>query len=185
MPFKKRSFPPGWRPLDRLWHWSGDDSPASVGLTKICSALGIGLTTKYGVEKDDWELINGLLEHYGLPHRDAECYLHDPKCEDQYLNHLRQAERDCFELVEVRRSRERPDLEHGSLNLTTLFYINEPGVDKVETHLVRVGPRGCNCLCKFSTVSFSISLLLWIIMTDFLINHVKQPCLGRAFEGVL
>lgn len=154
MPFKERSFPPGWRPLDDIEHWPFETED---GLRIACEELGIRVDDDEGFSMDGVGCLNSLMEHYGLPNRDAgSCAVHDMQDEKVYNEFLSEAEKSRYNLVRAGRYPKRRDRDHDPLNLTTIFHLKHRQAK--QENLVRVGPKGCNCLCKYFSVCLSISL---------------------------
>ncbi|KAK3948349.1 hypothetical protein QBC32DRAFT_365122 [Pseudoneurospora amorphoporcata] len=145
MPFKERSFPLGWRPLDDIERWP---RRTMDGLRMVCEELNIHVDDKRRLYKDEVEFMNDLMKHYGLPYRDASlCALCNSQNEDLYDDYLSDAQKFRYNLVKARRYIGIPDRDEDPLNLTTVFYLKLPG-SKPE-RLVRIGPKGCSCCCKF------------------------------------
>ncbi|CCC14408.1 unnamed protein product [Sordaria macrospora k-hell] len=98
MPFKERSFPPGWRPLDDIEHWPFETED---GLRIACEELGIRVDDDEGFSMDGVGCLNSLMEHYGLPNRDAgSCAVHDMQDEKVYNEFLSEAEKSRYNLGE-------------------------------------------------------------------------------------
>ncbi|KAK1778518.1 hypothetical protein QBC45DRAFT_376634 [Copromyces sp. CBS 386.78] len=145
MPFKERSFPPGWRPLDDIEHWP---SRTLEGLRMVCDELDIYDDDEKCFYKDEVEFMNDLMKHYGLPYRDAgSCALYDSQNANLYNDYLSDAQRFRYTLVKAERYIGIPDMDEDPLNLTTVFYLKLP--ETKPERLVRIGPKGCSCCCKF------------------------------------
>lgn len=146
MPFKERSFPPGWHPMDDIEVWSVEEQR---GLRQLCSELNIGLHVVEDIPKDSVELVNELMKHLDLPYRDvSSCRVHHMKNQNHYDEYLSEARKYNYTLLDA----ERYGTTSNPSCVTTLFKLGVPeeGTGKWG---VRIGLKGCSCLCRFRQVS--------------------------------
>lgn len=156
MPFKERSFPPDWHTMDDTEDWSVE---ALCGLRAVCRMLDIELHVEEDIPKDSVELLNDLMKYLGLPYRDVNsCWVHHIKNHNHYDEYLSEAKKHNYTLQGAERLGKIADP-----TCLTLFWLGPPPERKGKIG-VRIGLKGCSCMCRFFYVSLCHNL-------SFLIRH--------------